>query len=408
MVVVLPQLNRNPTMPQAMPEIPDIFHHRIDFDPAGDFEAFLKQAPAKWVVYLFAAEDGSALQLLCVKNFRYSLRHRLSGERMLGQSKRVDYREIVRRVYWRRVDSRLEADLIYHDLAQRLYPESYRGMLNFRPAWFLAVNPEAKFPRYTKTIDLSLKTGILIGPVEDKHAAARLIERVEDSFDLCRYYNILVEAPNGRACAYKGMGKCPAPCDGSISMEQYRRMIEWSAQTLADPSEMIQDQTRRMEQAAADLRFETAAKIKSFIEGLSEFGTGAFRHAKPLSEFAFLSLQPGPGAGAVKLFLIVRGVVEEIASLIAEPRHPSELLRIIFSTAEEREDQALDQAGIERIGIVSYQLFSPKKSQGIFLRLSEIADATGRELIRAYRAVGRQKPVEEEEGEGVINELQGV
>jgi excinuclease UvrABC nuclease subunit len=395
-------------MPQAMPEIPDIFHEQIAFDPAADFDAFLKQAPAKWVIYLFAAEDGSPLQLLCVKNFRYSLRHRLSGERMLVLSKRVDYREIVRRIYWRRVDSRLEADLLYHEIAQRLYPESYRGMLNFRPAWFLSVNPDAKFPRYAKTIDLSQKAGILVGPVEDKHAAARLIEHVEDCFDLCRYYNILIEAPHARACAYKEMGKCPAPCDGSISMEQYRRMIDWSVRTLADPSEMIRDQTRRMELAAADLRFETAAKIKTFIESLSEFGAGPFRHARPLRDFAFLSLQPGPRAGAVKLFLIVGGFVEEIVALISEPSHPSDLLRIIFLAAERQEESPQDQSSIERIGIISHHLFSPKKTQGVFLRSPEIADPTGRALLRAYRTVARQKPTEEVEGEGVVNELQGI
>jgi len=78
---------------------------------------------------------------------------------------------------------------------------------------------------------------------------AGLIEIAEDAFDLCRYYNVLVEAPGARACAYKEMGKCPAPCDGSISMEQYRGMVEWSAQGMVDPATLVRDHTRRMQQA---------------------------------------------------------------------------------------------------------------------------------------------------------------
>src|SRR5207248_6767272 len=127
------------------------------------------------------------------------------------------------------------------------------------------------FPRYTKTIDLTQKTGTLIGPLEDKHAAARFIQLVEDAFDLCRYYNILLESPRAKACAYKEMGKCPAPCDGSISMAKYRHLIEWSAQVAVDPSEFVREQSNRMKQAAAELRFESAAKIKVHIDQISQF-----------------------------------------------------------------------------------------------------------------------------------------
>src|SRR5439155_16195446 len=119
---------------------------------------------------------------------------------------------------WRRVDSAFEADVVYLAAARELFPRTYRGMIGFRPAWFVHVNPEHNFPRYVKTIDATTRAGLLLGPLEDKHDAARLIEIIEDSFDLCRYYHVLVEAPNAMACAYTQMGKCPAPCDGSISM----------------------------------------------------------------------------------------------------------------------------------------------------------------------------------------------
>ena len=158
-------------------------------------------------------------------------------------------------------------------------------MLGFRLAWFVHVNPDARFPRYTKTKDLTIQTGQLVGPLEDKHAAARLIHLAEDSFDLCRYYHILVEAPRGKACAYKEMGKCPAPCDGSISMDQYRRMIQWSADTVVDSAPLIRDQTERMKSAAADLRFESAGKIKAFIDSISKLGKGAVPACSSASGF---------------------------------------------------------------------------------------------------------------------------
>jgi len=391
-----------------MTQIAAILDQKLPFDPSADFEAFARLAPAKWVVYLFADADDHPLQLLCVKNLRYSLKRRLQGE-TISLTKRIDYREIVRKIYWRRVDSAFEADWIYHDVARQIFPSSYQGMVGFRPAWFIHVDPDAPFPRYTKTVKLTDKPGIYAGPVADKHIAHRLIELIEDAFDLCRYYSILLEAPHARACAYKEMGKCPAPCDGSISLAQYRRMIEWSAATLADPREMIRQQTDRMTKAAAEQRFEIAGKIKTFIDQLSNFGKGAYRHARLLRDFAFITLQPGPKTGSVKLFLILPGIIEEIAALTREPERPSELLRTIFTAAEDNAHATLDTVGVERMGIVAHHLFSPKQSQGIFVPLADLADPSGKTLLKAYKTVARIERAEEEvESEGVVKELQAM
>ena len=389
-------------MRKKMAQIPDILPQRIDFDPDGDIEAFLRLAPAKWAVYLLADGEDRPVQLLCVKNLRYSLKHRLGGQDEAGPSKRVNYRQIVRRIHWRRVDSALEADIVYHEIAREVFPQTYQGMIGLRPAWFLHVNPEAEFPRYVKTTKPGEEAGVYLGPLDDKHAAAGLIELIEDAFDLCRYYNILVQAPVGRACAYKEMGKCPAPCDGSISMDQYRRMIDWSVATLADPADMVRQQKSRMEQAAAELRFETAAKIKAYVEQLGQLGKGAYRHVRRLEDFAYVSLQPGPSAGTAKVFLILPGCVEEVAAFIAQPSHPGEILRVILSAAEEHAGGPCDA---ERIGIVTHHLFSPKQTGGVFLSLADISEPA---LLKAYKDVSRRKQPEEVQGEGVIKELQAM
>ena len=381
-----------------------LFPHRADFDPAADFEPFRKSIPARWVVYLMADADDRPVQLLCVKNLRYSLERRLNSDETIGPSKRVNYRQIVRRIYWRRVDSAFEADAVYLEAARQLFPESYQGMVGFRPAWFVHVNPEANFPRYLKTIELEPRAGELVGPVEDKHAAARLIELVEDLFDLCRYYNILVESPNGKACAYKEMGKCPAPCDGSISIEQYRRLVEWSLATLVDPDEMIRQQTRRMQAAATDLKFELAAKIKAYIDAISQLRKGPFRHVRRLKDFAYLALQRGPRDGLAKIFLVAPGRIDEIAGLIGEPARPAEILRLAFTLAAEK-SAVLDSAGAQRIGVVAHHLFLAKANHGVFLPLETTDEKSA---VKAYRDLLKQKPPEPTEGEGVLKELQAL
>jgi excinuclease UvrABC nuclease subunit len=381
-----------------------IFDHRLDFDPAaGDFDAFAKQAPAKWVVYLFADAADQPVQLLCVKNLRASIKRRLGGDELIGPSRKVNYRDLVRRIYWRRVDSAFEADLVYLDIARHIFPASYRGMLGFEPAWFLHVNVDAKFPRYVKTHDLD-KQGTLIGPLEDKHAAARLIQLTEDAFDLCRYYNILTESPNARACAYKEMGKCPAPCDGTISLTQYRELVRWSAQTIVDPDEYVRAQTRRMEAAAQDLHFEAAARIKQYVAQISPFGKGAFRLARNFEDFRYLSLQHGPRPGTAKVFLVSPGGVEESAACLADATKNTDFLRYLLDRSASLSPDR-DQRGVEAVGVVADHLFRTRKTGGVFLHVDDLEE---RSFAKAWRELQQQKTPDDSDDEGVVKELQQI
>lgn len=377
-------------------------------------EAFLKSVPARWAVYLLADEADRPVQLLCVKNLRQSLRRRL-GEQApeAGPSKRADLRGLVRRVYWRRVDSRLEADLVYLEAARAVFPAAYKATIANRPAWFVHVDPGARFPRYVRTTDLSTPGGVLLGPIEEKGVASKLIELVESAFDLCRYHNVLTEAPNGRACAYKEMGRCPAPCDGSVELEQYRRMVELSTRTLVDPADAVRQHEARMRQAASELKFEVAAKIKQYVDELSVFARGPYRHVRPLEEFAFVSLQCGPREGTAKVFLITPGAVTEELCLLSEPLSGGgQILRLLLEHAESRRTHTTDEIGAERIGVVTGHLFATKNTSGVFVPLAELED---RGFARAYRELMKQtaKALPEEptpdsnipQEEGVLREL---
>lgn len=386
---------------------PSIFDARTDFSPDEPLESFLKRVPARWVVYLFTEADDRPVQLLCVRNLRQSLKRRLGGDEEIGPSKRVNYRDLVRRIHWRRVDSAFEADWIYYEAARRLFPQTYQGMVGFRPAWFVHVNPETTFPRYTKTIDLSIRSGQLFGPVEDKHAAARLMQTVEDAFDLCRYYSVLVEAPRAKACAYKEMGKCPAPCDGSIELGQYRQLVSVSTRALIEPAELVREHTKRMQAAAAQLRFESAAKIKAYVDQLSQLGKGPFRHVRPLADFRFVSLQRGPREGTAKVLLITPGQIQEVAGLISDPARDSNLFRLLLESSAAA-PSTVDATGAERIGIVAHHLFMAKQTTGVFLRLDELNDKS---LAKAFKDLQKQKVKEAaagEEDEGLVKELQAL
>jgi excinuclease UvrABC nuclease subunit len=171
-----------------------------------------------------------------------------------------------------------------------------------------------------------------------------------------------------------------------------------------DPADFLRDQNRRMEQAAAELRFETAAKIKAYIQQLSVLGKGPFRHAGRLQDFQYLSFQRGPRAAAVKVLLITPGNIEEILCLIDESFKPSDVMRLALETAAFR-NAPIESDGAERIGIVTHHLFSPKQAQGVFLPLAHLDEKS---IAKAFGDLQKQKIPEETADEGVIKELQAL
>ena len=293
---------------------------QLDLDPARPLDVSLKAVPAKWAVYLMSDADDRPVQMLCVKNLRASLKRRLNEPVEAGPSKRVDYRDLVRRVRWKRVDNPLESDLAFLDVARIVFPDSWKKIVTRRAVWWLHIDPDEPHPRWRVTEEPCCDCGYTFGPIQEKGQASRLVEKLEDLFDLCRYHNVLVQAPAGVPCAYKDMGKCPAPCDGSVSMQQYRALIDWAVQSLAHPSGEIDQQIERMQAAARDMKFELAGKIKQFIEGLKSLTATDWRFVRPAGRFAFVSLQAGPAKGKVKLIHVTLGGCVEQLGLIAEPK----------------------------------------------------------------------------------------
>jgi hypothetical protein len=91
------------------------------------------------------------------------------------------------------------------------------------------------------------------------NAAARLIQLVEDSFDLCRYYNILVESPKGVPLA-QGNGQVPSTGDGRFRWMSIGGMSA-ELQVPIRPDQFIEQQDARMQKRAARRSLSRRQKV---------------------------------------------------------------------------------------------------------------------------------------------------
>jgi hypothetical protein len=395
------------------PDYADLLPHRATVD--GSAVDPLRRidwasVPAKKAVYLLVDSEGQPLLLATVGNLRAALQRRMVDDQPDAKTKRIHYGKITHKVHYRIVHSPFAANLWYYRAASQLFPERYNEMVSWRPAWWVSVDPAAEFPRFRRTQDLSDSRLQYAGPIPEKNAATKLIETLEDLFDLCRYYNILVQAPHGKACAYKEMGKCPAPCDGTVSMEHYRRQMGDALIFLrGDNRAWRQACEMEMHAAAAKLEFERASKIKSKLARGAVLDQPVYKISANLSDFCFLSLQPGKGRPWIEPIFIHGGNVET-----GEPVHKKNLATAaegwftrLGELCGKPVQPPLSRQDGEHIGLVVHHLMRGEDDAGIYLPMRGIKDAAAI-VSAAQELIARRmppKPMAEQSSEKTVESL---
>ncbi|MFQ5412087.1 MAG: UvrB/UvrC motif-containing protein [Phycisphaerae bacterium] len=270
-----------------------LFTHHLDLPPGESLDP--KTLPAHGGVYCLADEADRPILLACGENLRRVVTHRLKTSPADGRTRRANLAGIARRIHWRESFSRFETALAHWQIARALYPKAYRKMLGFGPAWFLHVVPDADFPRFAAVREIRQDGGRIIGPYATRKDADEWIHMLEEAFDLCRYHPILEQAPHGEACAYAEMGKCPAPCDGSISMDVYRRLIADAFRfTLGRHEPRLAALRSEMQTAASRQAYEKAASLRKTIDSTAAIiHRPEYRHATDLHAASWLVLQRG-------------------------------------------------------------------------------------------------------------------
>ncbi|MCB9840858.1 MAG: hypothetical protein H6809_04305 [Phycisphaeraceae bacterium] len=370
-------------------------------------------APARAGVVLLLDRDRRPILLATTADARAFLRRRLGavdrgGEQADAEASnrappgesvespkpsrtpQADLSAITARVEFTPAGSGLEADLAFLRIARERLPASWEALTERWRAWFLHLDPAAASPVWRKTNlgdaprsgahdPASMRTllATLVGPMANKDAAGRFGEAIDDVFDLCRFPKELALAPRGTACAYKEMGKCPAPCDGSEARGSYRARVAGALESLrcgaAGRAEPIE---RRMREAAARQNYAAAAGHKASLEALRSLEKPAFREARPLDVFRFVAILGSGRAGWARAWGIDAFSCEPIVDLDgARAKAAAAALGDAVASWFERRERSAG-VGIDPmlLAIVSRHLLAPRaKRRGGFVRLTDPA-----------------------------------
>lgn len=381
--------------------------------PAGQGEPDTLMLPATPGVAIFEDSRGSTVFIAVTGNVRELVRRRLTASDET-RTWHTNYREITARVLAIPCWSSLEAEAIYLRHAKSRLPLAYKTVIERWRPWFVQVAPEARCPEWGKTNlvgtakpreasqAVAIAGGATIGPIRDKDAAGRFIELTIDAFDLCRFPNILEQAPKGVACAYKEMGRCPAPCDGSEPLKSYRARVEEAVRACGSQTRPVMRELfeERMRAAAGHQDFEQAARCKRALARMDQLDTPSLAHVELLSAWRAVVLTRGPRAGMSRVLVFANLALSPIADVMVSDlasarRVSNELLPMLTQHAEHNHSQGLASEHIDHIAAMSRFLSRPAKSRrGEVLPLNGSLDeeTLARAMIRVARASGGDMP----------------
>ncbi len=334
-------------------------------------------------VFLFRDNAERPLMLGVAANLRAMVRSKLfeDAEDPLDK-KRVKLTGVARSVAWLRTVNEFERYLCYWQIARVLYPKTYRKLLPFAGCWFVTVDPQATYPRFEARKSIESDRQAIFGPLLRRKDAEHLIRLLEDGFDLCRYYDVLLQTPHGQACAYFDMRRCPAPCDGSVPMATYHASVNAALAFLKKDANGLVSIDARMKEAAATTNFELAGvykKVRDELNGV--FAKPAFRHVRYLNDTAWIAIlldnarQRHPDKASLRAYGFWRGTVRRLASGKAtELETLTEEWRMAMIDLREKAPFAPDALAISTALLARY-LFKPDQRMVAICTVKELGDS---------------------------------
>lgn len=315
------------------------------------------------------------------------------ADRLAGGGPRTDLGSVTDAVLACETGSGFEADVACEAATSWWSPTLHRQSADRRRCVFLELDPEGDVPvwRLTDLFDRigSDRPGTLIGPFGNRSAAETFGRVLDDRFELCREPSLLAQQPRARACAYKDMGRCPAPCDGSEAMETYRERVRGALDFARRGAGAFRAQTEAsIASASASLDFEQAAAGKAGLDQLDSVTGPAFAWATTLDRFGVLAVLPSGHRGWARLMTHRAGETRHLFDI--DTRRAEETLcgawGVLFGGLP-RGGFALTRDGVDAISLVCAHLYSGRRARSAFFHLDPSPDPA--DVVRAVRRAAK-------------------
>ena len=216
-----------------------------------------ERLPRRPGVYILKDRKGIPIYVGKASNLRARVRQYFYGDERRSIANLMRELESIDHVECATI---LEAEVTELRLIHSYRPRYNRRSRPPKTSHFVKLTKET-FPRLSVVRTLREDALVHLGPFRSKRAADLVAEAIWDATMLRRCRG----RPGGRTgmCAPAQMGLAFCPCDGSLSPERYRPVVEQVIEGVSSRPELLLDGlTRRMERLAGEQRFEEAGQVR--------------------------------------------------------------------------------------------------------------------------------------------------
>ncbi|HEX9828758.1 MAG TPA: excinuclease ABC subunit UvrC, partial [Bacteroidota bacterium] len=231
----------------------------------------LESLPANPGVYQFKNADGKVIYVGKAQNLRSRVRQYFQKSRTADPKidvmveKIADVELIV-------TDSEIEALILEANLIKKLKPR-YNVILKDDKSYPYIVITNEPFPRVFVTRRVIRDGSRYFGPYADVKNVRFALKTVRDIFMIrsCNYdiTDDAIRKKKFKICLDYHIKKCEGPCEGIVSAEHYKRMIDQVASVLKGKSDsVVKALEHDMQRLSDEMRFEDAARVRDSIRAL--------------------------------------------------------------------------------------------------------------------------------------------
>ena len=238
--------------------------------PTQSVEEKLATLPTKPGCYLHKDKNGTVIYVgkaINLRNrvrsyFQKSANHTPKVRRLVSHIADLEY--IV-------CETELEALVLECSLIKRYQPHYNVRLRDDKQYPYLCLTMSEPFPRLIITRRVRQDSNKYFGPYPNSRSVYATMELVNRIFPLISCGKSFDGRPVQKPCLYHHMGQCLAPCAGLADKEEYRGACKDVSDFLEGREERIVKKLRaEMEEAAENLEFERAARLRDRVQGVEE------------------------------------------------------------------------------------------------------------------------------------------
>ena len=315
-------------------------------------------------------------------------------------------------------DNELEALVLECNLIKKYRPKYNINLKDDKTYPFLKITNE-DYPQVLVTRKVLKDGARYFGPYPSVNELRNSLEMIRKIFPFrsCKQKVFT----NDRPCLNAHIQMCYAPCIGRISKEEYNEMIEEIALFFEGRQDGLVKRLRKeMEEAAENLDFEQAARLRDQLQGVEQIMTQQKAVLGGEDDQDVIAMARGINQCCVQIFFVRGGKIvgrenyflrgtddssrgEVIASFMKQFYLTSQFIpRHILLETELEEQSILEQWLTEKRESRVY-LKVPKRGQA-----KELVDLVGRNASEALVRQEQEETYQEQRTNGVLEQLQNV